>query len=99
MYRKQRNKCVNIRKKCINEHFKSITRHGIMTNRKFWAIIRSFLTNKRMITSNEISLKQGDDVINNEEKVAEFFNNAYINVADNTADKKPLTGQQQLILS
>ena len=45
-----------------------------------------------MITSNEISLKQGDDVINNEVKVAEFFNNAYINVADNTADKKPLTG-------
>ena len=34
-YRKQRNKCVNIRKTCIKEHFKSITRHRIMTNRKF----------------------------------------------------------------
>ena len=37
-----------------------------MTNRKFWATIRTFVTNKGMITSNEISLKQGDDVINNE---------------------------------
>ena len=89
-YRKQRNKYVKIRKKCIKEHFKSITRHGIMTNRKFWATIRPFLTNKGMITSNEISLKQGDDVINNEGKVAELLNYAYINVVENTAGKKPV---------
>ena len=57
-YGKLRNKCVNISKKCIKEHFKSIARHGIMTNGKFWAMIRPFLTNKRMIISNEISLKQ-----------------------------------------
>ena len=44
-----------------------------------------------MITSNEISLKQGDDVINNEGKVAEFLNNAYVNVVENTAGKKPLS--------
>ena len=36
-----------------------------MTNRKFWATIRPFLINKGMITSNEILLKQGDNVINN----------------------------------
>ena len=49
-----------------------------MTNRKFWATIRPFLTNKGIITSNEISLKQGDDATNknNEVKVAEFLNNA-----------------------
>ena len=41
-----------------------------------------------MITSNEISLKHGDDVINNEGKVAEFLNNAYINVVENTVGKK-----------
>ena len=89
-HRKQRNKCVKIRKKYIKDHFKSITRHGIMTNRKFWATIRPFLTNKEMITSNEISLKQGYDVINNEGKVAEFLSNAYINIVENTAGKKPL---------
>ena len=75
--------------KAIKEHFKSVTRHGITTNRKFWATIRPFLTNKGMITSNEISLKQGDDVINNEGKVAELLNYAYINVVENAAGKKP----------
>ena len=44
-----------------------------------------------MITNNEISLKQRDDLINNEGKVAEFLNNAYINVVENTAGKKPLS--------
>ena len=31
-----------------------------------------------MIENNEISLKQGDDVRNNEGKVAEFLNNAHM---------------------
>ena len=66
----------------IREYFKSITRHVIMTNRKFWAKIKPFLTNKGMITSNEILLKQGDDIINAEGKVSEFLNNAYINVVE-----------------
>ena len=44
-----------------------------------------------MIPSNEISPKQGNDVINNEGKVAEFLNNAYTNVVENTAGKKPLS--------
>ena len=44
-----------------------------------------------MITSNEILPKQGNGVINNEGKVAEFLNNAYINVVENTAGKKPLS--------
>ena len=34
---------------------------------------------------------QGDGVTNNERKVAEFLNNAYINVVENTAGKKPLS--------
>ena len=35
-------------------------------------------------------LKQGDDVINNKGKVAEFLSNTYINVMENTVGKKPL---------
>ena len=88
-YRKKRNKCVKIRKNCIKGHFKSITRHGIITNRKFWATIRPFLTNKGIITSNEISLKQGGDVINNGGKVAKFWSNTYINAAEDNIGKKP----------
>ena len=43
-----------------------------------------------MLTSNEMSLKQGDDAINNEGKVAELLNNICINVMENISGKKPL---------
>ena len=43
-----------------------------------------------MAASNGISLKQGDDVIANEGKVAGFLSDAYINVVENIAGKKPL---------
>ena len=81
---------LKIRKKCTKEHFKSTARYGIMTYKKFWATIRPFLTNKGVITSNEISLKQRYDEINYEGKAAEFLNNAYINVVESTSCKKPL---------
>ena len=78
-----------------------------MTSRIFWAMIRPFLTNKGMVTSNQTLLKQENDVINNEGKVAKFLNNAYINVVENSTGKEPLSVldedtllvQQQLILS
>ena len=41
-----------------------------------------------MNASNEIVLKQGQDTINDEVKVAEIPNNVYINVAENTTRKK-----------
>ena len=40
-----------------------------------------------MITSNEIALKQGEDVINDKVKVAEILISAYINIAENTNRK------------
>ena len=62
-----------------------------MTSRIFWAMIRPFLTNKGMVTSNQTLLKQENDVINNEGKVAKFLNNAYINVVENSTGKEPLS--------
>ena len=44
-----------------------------------------------MISSIEILLRQGDDVINNEGKVGELWNYAYINVVENTAGKKAVS--------
>ena len=35
IYKKQRNKCVSIRKKSIKQYFSNITSEGIVTNREF----------------------------------------------------------------
>ena len=45
-YKKQRNKCVSLRRKSITQHFSKITSKGIMTNKQFWKTMKPFLTNK-----------------------------------------------------
>ena len=45
---------------------------------------KASLTNKGMITGNEISLKQGDSVTYKEGKVAQFLNNTHTYFAENT---------------
>ena len=46
LYKKQRNKCVTLRRKCIKEYFHNITDNNIVTNRHFWNFMRPFLINK-----------------------------------------------------
>lgn len=52
----------------------SITRNGLMTNSKCWTTLKPFLTNEGMITSNELALKQWEDIINDQVKVVEILN-------------------------
>ena len=43
LYRKQRNKCVAIRKKIIRNYFNKIANGNAVTNRNFWKTIKPFL--------------------------------------------------------
>ena len=50
-YKKQRNKCVKIRRKSIKRHIDKISEKGIETNKSFWNFIKPFMTNKGMIAN------------------------------------------------
>ena len=56
-YKKQRNKCVSMRRQCIKQHLTKVTEKGITTNKEFWNFIKTFLTNKRFSKNNDITLK------------------------------------------
>ena len=45
-YKKQRNKCVSLRKKAIKNYFRKVTDNGIMDNKHFWDMVKPFVTNK-----------------------------------------------------
>ena len=47
-YKKQRNKCVSIRRKNICEHFTKLCNNGGIENKKFWDTVKPFLTDKGM---------------------------------------------------
>ena len=57
IHKKQRNKCVALRRKCIKEYFHNINNNNIVTNNNFWNFIRPFLVNKGSLNSSEIMKK------------------------------------------
>ena len=57
LYKKQRNKCVALRRKCIKEYFHNISNNNIVTSKNFWNFIRPFLVNKGLLNS-EITPKK-----------------------------------------
>ena len=46
IYKKQRKKCVALRKKAIKNYFKKVTNKGLMSNKAFWDLVKPFLSNK-----------------------------------------------------
>ena len=58
LYKKQRNKCVALRRKCIKEYFHNISNNNIVTNKIFWNFTRPFLVNKGLLNSSKITPKK-----------------------------------------
>ena len=44
IYKKQRNKCVSLRRKAIKVYFNNVTKTGVQSNSDFWKLIKPFLT-------------------------------------------------------
>ena len=88
-YKKQRNKCVKIRRKIIKRYINKVSDKGIETNKSFWNFIKPFMTNKGMIASNDITLTEGKNVITDEYEISQTFNKHYINIVAISCGNKP----------
>ena len=55
-FKKQRNKCVAIRRKAIKNHFKEATKNGLISNQAFWDLVKPFLSNKGALVGSDISI-------------------------------------------
>ena len=89
LYKKQRNKCVSIRKKSIRNYFNKIANENVVTNKNIRKIIKSFLTNKWHLENAEIMLIQDKNIISNENELVKDFNKHYINIIEKSGDQKP----------
>ena len=73
-YKKQRNKCIALRRKCIKEYVHNISNNNIVTNKIFWNFIRPFLINKGLLNSSEIMLRKGKKIITDTRKIVQILN-------------------------
>ena len=80
-YKQQRNKCVAMlrRKKLI--YYKNLDTHDLADNRTFWKTIKPVFTDKIQI-SQPISLLEKGEIINDDVKIAEVFNEYFANITN-----------------
>ena len=88
-FKKQRNVCVKLRIQAINKYFQSATSNMKQTSIQFYSLIKPYMTNKGALSNDDIILKEGDIYINDDRKIAEIFNNYYINIVKLTTGKHP----------
>ena len=59
-YKKQRNKCVSIRRKNIREHFTKLCNNGGIANKNFLDTVKPFLTDKGTHHNQALILREND---------------------------------------
>ena len=86
-FKKQRNRCAALRKKAIKNHFKRVTSNGLMSNKAFWDLVKSFLSNKGVLAGADTSLAKDDKIVTDDHDLCEISNDHYINIVENTSGK------------
>ena len=67
-----------------------------MSNRKFWNTVKPFLTSKRFLHYDNISIDINCNIVEDEQKLAKEFNSYYINIAKTTSGKPPMKLEKNL---
>ena len=82
-YRKLRNQKTKIKRESIKNYFFERCSGG-PKSKDFWPTIKPFLTNKSINKgTNEIILKENDNLITDQNKVSQLLNDFYVNIAKN----------------
>ena len=84
------NYCNNLTRTTKNNFFQRVTKSGFANNKKFWNAVKPFLTNKDLLTNDNISIKVNDDLVTDKTKLANLFNLHYINIVENTSGAPPV---------
>ena len=67
-----------------------------MSNRKFWNTVKPFLTSKGFLHNDNISIDINGNIVEDEQKLTKEFNLYYINTAEITSGKPPMTSENNL---
>ena len=81
-YKRQRNFCVNLIKKAKRSFYKNLDISCLNDNRKFWKNIKPVFSNK-VRSVDSINLKENEEFVENDEKIANIFNEYLVNIVPN----------------
>ena len=73
----------------MKNYFSKVTESGVNTSKEFWKIIKPFLAIKEFLSGNETTLPENNEVITEENILAEKFNNHYTNIIERSCGVRP----------
>ena len=79
-HKRQHNRCLNISRKTKKEYFNSLNVKQGSDNKLFWKSVKPFFSDKGS-NSSKITLVEEDNIISDEEEIANIMNNYFVNVA------------------
>ena len=80
-YTKYRNYCTGLFRKEKKLFYNNIDIKVVTDNRKFWKIIKPLFSEKHF-SSNKITLIEGEEIISNDQEIAELFNSFFANIVE-----------------
>ena len=84
LFRRQRNLCVTLRRKSIRNYFAGISQRESVKRTTFWKTIRPFLNRKDGLNNEPSSLFENGELVTKNDRIAEIFNEYYINILKET---------------
>ena len=88
-FKRQRNKCVAIKRKNVRTYFSHLADNNGLNNKKFWSAMKPFLTDKSTKRSQEIIQNSDDKIVKDSREVTEILNNYFTDIVEITTGKKP----------
>ena len=88
-YKRQRNHCLSILRKTKKEYFNSLNIKQVSDNQLFWKSVKPVFNDKGS-NSSKIILVEENNIISDEEEIANIMNNYFINVTKTLNLKKQL---------
>ena len=88
-YQKQRNLCKKIRDSAIKSDFEKSFADIKDSSKKFYDIIKPYLSNKGSLVTSDIKLVESNNIVTNDLDMANIFNNYYTNIVEYTTGTAP----------
>ena len=93
-FRKQRNYCVSLLRKEKKDFYNNLDTAIMRDNKMFWDVTKPVMTGKSKVKS-KITLVENDELISDEQKVAEILNNNFVDAVTNLGIEKFYLGEVQ----
>ena len=81
-YNKQRNYCTNLLRKCKKDYYSNISTSCVRDTKRFWKTIKPLFSEKKLVTC-PITLVEENCIEDEPNKIAEIFNEFFINIVHN----------------